>query len=160
MLLLLCRHAAAAERDETLYPDDTLRPLIPRGRKSQARISRRLARRGRVPEVVFSSPWKRAWQTAGILARESGAGQKRRVALPALAGEPDVAAVGQAVGQRGADAVVALVGHEPWISELASLLLTGSATRLAVPFPKSAVMGIRADAVAPAAGSLEFFFDR
>ena len=33
MLLLLIRHAAAAERDSTLWPDDSQRPLTDKGRK-------------------------------------------------------------------------------------------------------------------------------
>ena len=157
MLLLLVRHALAAERDDARWPDDTLRPLVPRGRKIQARVSARLAKVGLVPAVVFASPWKRAWQTAGILARETGTGKRRRVACPPLAADPSLAALAEVIGPRGEDEVVGLVGHEPWMSELASLLLTGSPTRLATGFSKSAVMGIRAGALAPAAGQLAFY---
>lgn len=160
MLILICRHAEAAEQDQARYPDDTIRPLVAKGRKEQARIARRLARRGLVPSVIFSSPWKRAWQTAGVLAREIGIGKKRRVACPPLAMEPDLTALAEVVGPRGDDEIIALVGHEPWMGELASLLLTGSVTRLAIDFPKSGVMAIAASAITPAAGRLVFFLDR
>lgn len=132
------------------------RSLVPKRKKTQARISRRLARLGYVPSVVFSSPWKRAWQPAGILARETGTDKKRRVACP-LAQDTNLAAIAEAVGPRTADEVVALVGHEPWMSELASVLLTGSASRLAGRFDKSGVMGIEAPTIAAAAGRLVFF---
>ena len=157
MLILLVRHAAAAERDEARFPLDSERPLVAKGKKTQERISRRLARLGYVPSVVFSSPWKRAWQSAGILARETGIGKKRRVACPALAADTNLAAIAEAVGPRTPEDVVALVGHEPWMSELASILLTGSASRLAIQFDKSGVMGIEAPAIGPAAGRLVFF---
>lgn len=157
MLILLVRHALAADRDDVRYPLDADRPLVAKGKKTQTRVSRRLARLGYVPSVVFSSPWKRAWQTAGILARETGTGKKQRVACPPLAQATNLAAIAEAVGPRTADEVVALVGHEPWMSELASVLLTGSASRLAVRFEKSGIMGIEAPTISAAAGRLVFF---
>ncbi len=157
MLILLVRHALAAERDDVRFPLDSERPLVPKGKKAQERISRRLTQLGYVPTVIFSSPWKRAWQTAGILARETGIGKKRRVACPALAADTNLAAIAEAVGPRTPEEIVALVGHEPWLSELASVLLTGSASRLAVRFEKSAVMGIEAPTIGAAAGRLVFF---
>jgi phosphohistidine phosphatase len=157
MLLLLVRHALAAERDESRFPDDSLRPLLPKGRRIQARMSRRLEKLGWAPATIFSSPWKRAWQTAGILAEETGVTKKRRVTCPPLAQDPALDALAEAIGPRLDDERVALVGHEPWMSELASLLLAGSPTRLAIDFPKSGVMGIEAPVVAAAAGRLTFY---
>lgn len=158
MLILLVRHALAGKADPEVFPDDSLRPLVALGKRTQARVSRRLERRGLVPRTILSSPWRRAWQTAGILAEETGVGKKKRIACPALADDPDVAALAKAVGRRDTDEVVALVGHEPWMSELASLLLTGDPRRLAVAFPKSGVMGIDLPEFAAGAGELRFFF--
>ena len=62
MLVLLIRHAIAAEQDPEKYPDDAQRPLLPKGRRIQGRVSRRLLKEGLTPDRVFSSPWKRAWQ--------------------------------------------------------------------------------------------------
>lgn len=157
MLLLLVRHALAADRDEALFPDDAERPLVPKGRRTQARMARRLRKRGLAPTAIFSSPWKRAWQSAGILAREAGLPKTARLPCPPLAADPDLEALSAAIGPRGEEAIVALVGHEPWIGELASLLLTGSPTRLAIAFAKSGVLGVRTPAIAPAGGVLEFF---
>ena len=52
---------------------------------------------------------------------------------------------------------MALVGHEPWLSGLASLLLTGEPHRVSIDFPKSGVIGIEADAIDAGAGMLRFF---
>ena len=158
MLLLLIRHAIAAEQDAEKHPDDTLRPLLPKGRRIQERMSRRLAKQGMAPERVFSSPWKRAWQTARIVVEESGLSKQDRVACQALAEPPTLKALAEEIGEIGGDARIALVGHEPWMSQLAGLLLVGQPAGLNVDFPKSGIMGIDADRLDPGAGVLRFFW--
>ena len=159
MLILLVRHAQAGEQDPTKYPDDTERPLTKAGKQAHAEVSARLAKRGVVPEAILSSPWRRAWQTAEIMAEEFS-GKKNKIqpkAASALAAAPDLDALAAEIAGIGEINTVALVGHEPWLSELASLLLTGEANRLPIDFPKSGVMGIEADLVENGAGTLRFF---
>jgi phosphohistidine phosphatase SixA len=50
-----------------------------------------------------------------------------------------------------------MVGHSPWIEELASILLGGSSTGIRIDFPKSGVMGIQLDRLEPGAGELRWF---
>jgi phosphohistidine phosphatase len=159
MLLLLIRHAQAAEQDEARYPDDTLRPLVPKGKKIQRRMSKELRRRELVPSRVYSSPWKRAWQTARIVVEETGLPKSARLLCEALAGPPDLAAIAAELGEIGADETIALVGHEPWMSELGILLLSGRPAGLSIDFPKSAVLGIETAALSTesGAGTLRFF---
>lgn len=157
MLLLLIRHAQAAEQNDAEYPDDTLRPLVPKGRKAQRRISKELAKRGLIPARIFSSPWKRAWQTARVTLEELGLPKSARIACTALAAPPDLEAFEAELGAIGADETIALVGHEPWMGTLASLLLAGHESRLSIDFPKSGVMGIAAEAFQPGGGTLRFF---
>ena len=157
MLLLLIRHAQAAEQSDTLYPDDTVRPLVPKGRKVQRRMSRELRKRKLVPSRVFSSPWKRAWQTARVVVAETGLPKRARLACQALAGPPDLAALAGEIGEVGPDEIVALVGHEPWMSELAALLLTGDRASPRIDFAKSAVMAIELDGWNAGSGTLRCF---
>jgi phosphohistidine phosphatase len=159
MLLLLIRHAQAAAQDENAYPDDSVRPLVPKGRKAQRRISRELRKRKLIPTRVYSSPWKRAWQTARILIDETGLPKSARFRCDALAGPPDLAAIAVEVGEVGSDEIIALVGHEPWMSSLASLLLTGDPAGLEVDFAKSGVLGIETAGIAAehGRGSLRFY---
>ena len=157
MLVLLLRHAEAASRDADRYPDDSLRPLVRRGEKIQRAMSKDLRKRKLIPSRVFSSPWKRAWQTARILVEETRLPKKARVSCPPLAGPPDLAALTAALGPLAPEAVIALVGHDPWIGELAALLLTGKPEGLRCDFAKSGVMGIGLDALTPSAGTLRFF---
>jgi phosphohistidine phosphatase len=154
MLLLLVRHADAGERDPARWPDDTLRPITEKGRKIQGKVVNALRDAAVAPEVVLTSPWLRAAQTAELLTQ--GLGIAAPVPAAALAADPDLGALDAAVGPRKSQAVVALVGHAPWIEELAALLLTGSADGLAIDFPKSAVLGVEVDRVEAKGAALRF----
>lgn len=157
MLVLLVRHAQAAGQDAEKYPDDSLRPLVPKGRSAQRQMSRLLRKQGIVPGRVFSSPWKRAWQTARILMRELGIAKEQRFRSDSLAMPPDVAALAAEIGEIGADETIALVGHEPWMSSLAAKLLAGGMSDLRIDFAKGGVMGIEMDRLEEAGGTLRFF---
>jgi phosphohistidine phosphatase len=158
MLVLLIRHAIAADQDGEKYPDDTLRPLVPKGRRIHERVSRRLVKQGVRPDRVFSSPWKRAWQTARIVVDAAGLSKKARMPCQTLAEPPNLASLATELGEVGVDERLALVGHEPWMSQLASLLLTGQAAGLSVDFPKSGIMGIETERLEPGTGMLQFFW--
>ncbi len=156
MLLLLIRHANAGDRDPERWPDDRDRPLTDKGRKTQRDVSRFLRKREFVPTLVLTSPWARAAETAEILVREL---QLPNPPVPsdALAGNPDLARFAEDLGAPGPDAIVALVGHSPWIEELASLLLTGTAAGVRMDYPKSGVMGIDVEKLEAGTGELRFF---
>jgi phosphohistidine phosphatase len=156
MLLLLNRHAPAGVRDPSQWPDDRERPLTDKGRNVQRDVSRVLRKLDLAPALVLTSPWLRAAQTADILVEVA------RVAQPAvpcepLAADPDLIRLTDYVGGQPPEAIVAMVGHSPWIEELGSILLGGSTTSIRMDFPKSGVMGIELDALAPGAGELRFF---
>ena len=157
MLLLLVRHAHAGDRDPSKWPDDTQRPITDKGRKTQARVVKTLGDMGLVPELVLTSPWLRAAQTAELI-QEGLSLATPPVPCLALAADPELGALDKALGPpRGEKGVVALVGHSPWIEELVGLLLTGAAHGLAVDFPKSGVLAIEAERIGPRAGTLRFF---
>jgi phosphohistidine phosphatase len=155
MLLLLIRHADAGNRDPDRWPDDRERPLSDKGQKTQRKVSRALAKLDLVPTVVLTSPWTRAAQTADILVKELGLSTP---AIPseALTREPELDRLADDVGDPGPNAIVALVGHSPWMEELAALLLASSPAGLRIDFPKSGVMGIDLEKPAPGAGELRF----
>ena len=156
MLLLLNRHANAGERDPAQWPDDRDRPLTDKGRKVQADVSRWLRKRDLAPTLVLTSPWTRAEQTAAILVEGARVGRPPVPCEP-LADNPDLVRLQEHIGDQTGDAVVALVGHSPWMEELAAILLGGSAADLRIDFPKSGVMGIELERLEPGAGELRFF---
>jgi phosphohistidine phosphatase len=119
MQLFLIRHAIAVPAVEG--EPDAARPLTDEGRKRFARAVRGLDRLGIRFDRVLHSPWTRAVQTTELLDRIlDGESQVE----PALAREPDAELAARlACGER-----VAAVGHEPWMSELLALLVTGNKT--------------------------------
>ena len=159
MELHLIRHAAAAERGPD-YPDDSQRPLIAKGERQARELAEGLAQQRLLLDMLLSSPWLRAWQTAAALAPLSRGGA---LALPELAqGDParTTAALVDALAVAGAGdgACIAAVGHEPWLSQLAAHLTGADAIAGAFVFRKAAVMtlagelragGMRIEALVP-----------
>jgi phosphohistidine phosphatase len=137
MDLYLVRHGVAFDPDETRWPDDRDRPLTPDGEKRFRRAARGLAALGATVDVVLSSPLRRAWRTAELLA--AGADWPAPVECEALAGGRQPAEVLQALQAYVGSAGVALVGHEPTMHELVSYLLTGDMDHARVEFRKGSV---------------------
>jgi phosphohistidine phosphatase len=134
MEIFLIRHAIAVERTTTM--DDAERPLSPRGlRRFTLQVSG-LQCLGFGVDHVFHSPWLRALQTAELLA-PINAGLIEATDL--LADDPggDLLAL---TSRFPRSASIAFIGHAPWMSELLSLLVTGT-TRHAdnMPFKKGGV---------------------
>jgi phosphohistidine phosphatase len=124
MKLYLVRHAIA--EDSADYGDDSLRPLTEKGREKMKRIAASLKDLGAAPDLIVSSPYVRASQTAAILAKELK--YKEELAYSDFlvpTGEPDVM-IGEINEKYTVDELM-LVGHEPSLSALASVLLAGNA---------------------------------
>ncbi|MFZ4736114.1 MAG: SixA phosphatase family protein [Bradymonadia bacterium] len=119
MDLYLIRHAAAVERTEWPGPDES-RPLTEEGRERFVRAVSGLARLGVTFDLVLHSPWLRAAQTAELLAPLTRGG---RVLTPDLAESPDTHVVESLLMSAAARGSVAWVGHEPWMSALAAMLI-------------------------------------
>jgi phosphohistidine phosphatase len=120
MQLLLIRHAIAVPRGTPDIPDDE-RPLTKRGRRRFRSAARGLARLVARPDFLLSSPLPRARETADIAAREWG----KRVEVteePALAGGT-VEQISKVLERFPGDSTVAIVGHEPDLSELLARIL-------------------------------------
>jgi phosphohistidine phosphatase len=122
MRLLIVRHAIAVDPG-TAGIKDADRPLTPRGIERFESAAAGLARVLPRPDALLTSPWKRARQTAEILA--SAYGQLKPVDTPALAaaGFEPLARVLDAYPK---DATVVVVGHEPWLSALLARLIGSS----------------------------------
>jgi phosphohistidine phosphatase len=155
MLLLLNRHADAGQRDPAQWPDDRDRPLTDKGRKVQGEVSRWLRKRDLTPTLVLTSPWTRAAQTAAILVEVARVAQPPVPCEP-LADDPDLIRLQEHVGEQPGQAIVAMVGHSPWMEELGAILLGGSSSSVRIDFPKSGVLGMELDRLEPGAGAIRF----
>ena len=151
MDLYLVRHAIAEPRDHARWPDDSKRPLSPEGAELFRLAARGLQRIGVEVEAVLASSYTRAWRTAEILTEE--AGWPSPAAAPEL--EPTRSATADLeVASSRSESLLALVGHEPDLSELTSLALTGDPHAVATQFKKGGVVCLRFRG-APAAGRAE-----
>lgn len=126
MKLLLLRHAIAADRAAFAASgkEDRQRPLTEDGRKKIRKIAEALA--GLLPELalIATSPYVRARDSAEILAR---AYPERPVLseLGELAPAGSAAALLKFLQAQKSLPIVACVGHEPDLSQLAGWLLAG-----------------------------------
>jgi phosphohistidine phosphatase len=124
MELYILRHAIAVERGTAGFEDDSLRPLTDKGAKKMVRIAQGMLALEFSLDAIYSSPYVRARQTAEIVADVFDA-RDRLVLTPHLAvgGKPgDLLKLVNGAG----GASVMLVGHEPYLSTLISMLIAGT----------------------------------
>jgi phosphohistidine phosphatase len=150
MDVYLIRHAIAAQRDPELWPGDRDRPLTPKGEQRFRKAARGLKTVVPRIDLVFSSPLERAWRTAVILSEE--AGWPEPAAWSQLEPDRSPKQVALALTPHTQVAAVALVGHEPGLSELASYLLAGSGCTVDLEMKKGGAAMLTVDG-APQAGT-------
>ena len=145
--IYLIRHGIAEDASEGT-PDDS-RALTAKGRRRFRRASRAFARRGEPLAHLFTSPLVRAVQTAEILARSLS--RDEVLVLEELRSGAPAAKVIDALAARAKDGdSVALVGHDPQMSNLvAALAQLGPDDAARVQFRKGAVVRIDVDALPP-----------
>jgi phosphohistidine phosphatase len=122
--LLIVRHGPAGKREEWEADgrDDRRRPLTAKGKKEVRRAAAGLVQLMPAMDVLATSPWTRALETAEIVATEYGlqieeleqltSDHKPEDLVPWLEKQQDKDCVG-------------LVGHEPHLGLLVGYLLTG-----------------------------------
>ncbi len=136
MRLYLVRHGIAEEHNAA---GDAQRALTPKGRVRMTEQAKGLRDIKVHPEIILSSPMRRALETAAIIAE--GLGGVRMEQLPELGqGSAGPAEILSALRNYEQLREVALVGHQPGLGELASFMLTGSTTECQIEFKKGAVV--------------------
>ena len=125
MKLYILRHGEAVERSDADYKDDAKRPLTPKGIQRTKSLAHALRQLGITFDVILASPLVRARETAEIM--ERGLRLHGRLELTDhLAPDGELRKlVAQINGIRPAPKSVLLVGHEPHLSGIISLLCTG-----------------------------------
>lgn len=137
MKLLLLRHGIAVEPGTPGYEDDDTRPLTAEGRRKTELVARALARLELVPDVILTSPLVRARQTAEIVAAELGRARHLHNCHALAPGGKPVSLLALVKKSHARAGSTMLVGHQPDLGELASLLLTGNPLGAALEFKKA-----------------------
>jgi phosphohistidine phosphatase len=151
--LYLVRHAFAAERGDE-YPDDAKRPLTSQGMARFRKAARGLVEIGAEVDLILSSPFVRARQTADILS-EQLRGHPPVVETNALVPGAAHADLVAELANHAKRSALALVGHEPGIGTTAARLVGAKG---AFEFKKGAVCRIDVSSLPPAGpGRLVWF---
>ncbi|MFT3891093.1 MAG: phosphohistidine phosphatase SixA [Anaerolineales bacterium] len=125
MNLYIVRHAIAVERGTPGYEDDSQRPLTDSGIKKMKKIVKGLRQLDVDFDVILTSPYVRARDTAKILAK--GFDRKDKVAFTDNLIPPgDFEKLIQEIQASYNVDNLALVGHEPMLSQFISWLTTGN----------------------------------
>src|SRR5262245_8218694 len=125
MNLYLLRHGVAADLDTHGLATDSERPLTPKGERKLWKIAEGMREFELSFDVIPSSPYRRARQTAQIIAEAFRASKKiefSETLTPAGSTKKLVELLNH-LAPAGEE--VLLVGHEPHLSEFISLLVSG-----------------------------------
>ncbi len=123
--LLIVRHAIAQDRDEALKQrlPDAERPLTGKGKKRMRRVAAGLRHAAGPLGLILSSPLRRAQQTAAILQDEYP--DTPLTLSDTLSPGQSVNTLATKLAETGNPRTLAVIGHEPDLSQLIATLLCG-----------------------------------
>jgi len=160
--LVVVRHAPAEDRATFARGgrNDAERPLTARGREKMIANARGLHAVVPSLDVLATSPYARANETAEIIAREYDSMHVERVSVLAPGGRRDDFLEWLRTNGRSV-ATIAIIGHEPDLGELTAWLVTGEPTPfcsfkkggaalIAVPTPATPGRGVLHWVLSPA----------
>ena len=125
MNLYILRHGIAVEPGTPGFENDSDRPLVPKGERRLRKAAAAMRKMEVSFDLILSSPFVRAKQTAEIVA--DGLKLKKRLQFSdaLVSGGSAKALIRQLSELEPAPESVLLVGHEPDLSRLISLLVAG-----------------------------------
>ncbi len=153
--MYLMRHGIAAE--PTRGTSDADRALTEEGVRKTTRVAAGLKALGVELDAILTSPFRRAEETARLVADVLNPTLPVELYPPLASGAVPLDVLkGLKLARRVTR--VMLVGHQPDLGELASYLMTGSAGLAALPFRKAAVASFSVASLPPRhAGLLDWF---
>jgi len=139
MNLYLIRHAIAVEE----YEDDSQRPLTDKGRKKMRSVAKGLRALGVEFDLLLSSPYVRAAETAEILADVLKVKKEVQFSENLVpSGNPE--ALIAELNEKHDAGSIALVGHEPFLSSLIGMLVAEN-PNVDITLKKGGVCSLSAD---------------
>ncbi len=125
MKLYILRHAIATERGLTDSGPDSERPLTEKGAKKMRRIAKAMKNMEISFDVILSSPFRRAKETAEIVAKEFHYENLLKFSSHLKVGGDPAALISEINTRYKKFDSILLVGHEPSLSGLISMLVSG-----------------------------------
>lgn len=127
MELYLLRHAIAVERGAPGCKHDSERPLTEKGEQKMRAAAEGMLAQGMSFDVILTSPYARAKRTAEIVAEIFLMEKKLQVTANLAANADPGELIAELSESHSSVESLLLVGHEPFLSDLASVLLVGHA---------------------------------
>lgn len=154
MHIYLLRHGIAEDAGPGVADHD--RALTDEGWRRLRRAAATWRRLATTPDVLLTSPLRRARQTAEVLAEAVRFAGETRVDDALVPNAPASLAMNLLEAESlSGTAAVAIVGHEPHLGYLLGALLTGHA-RQPIPLKKGMLVGIETESPASLVGNLRF----
>jgi phosphohistidine phosphatase len=148
MDIFLLRHGVAVERGTPGYNHDADRPLTDEGERKLRDIVQAMRRLGLEFDLILSSPYTRARQTAEIAADGLKLRKKLEFSETLIPEGGTEELIELLKRRRPKPDSVLLVGHEPYLSELISLLVAGE-RGFPVVMKKGGLAKLEVDSLAP-----------
>jgi phosphohistidine phosphatase len=152
MDLYIMRHGIAEDRSHSGADRD--RVLTEEGIEKTKTSAEALKKLGVTFDLILSSPYKRAYQTAQIVAQTLGCNHLKEFVPLSSGGNPDRVFQGLSTVDEKIASLL-LVGHEPDLSQLISLFLMGN-TDLSITMKKGGFCKLHCLSPAPGQARLEW----
>jgi phosphohistidine phosphatase len=137
MIIYIVRHASAGEQLSNPKKDEK-RPLDADGIEQCGLVGRALAALNVQPDLIISSPLKRATQTASLIGNEIGYEGKLQLET-ALRPETSFTDFRRLLDKYSRHEAIMVVGHNPSITEFLARIIAKSGCEALVDFKKGAV---------------------
>lgn len=146
MNLYLLRHGIAVDPSAPDFAKDAERPLTPKGKRRLLQIAKAMGVLKIAPDVIFSSPYVRAKQTAEIVAKSLKRRKKLKFTDELTPGGNPKSLIQQLNELHPKPKNILLVGHEPYLSKLIALLTAGN-TGMAIDLKKGGLCKLETDSL-------------
>lgn len=143
MIIYFVRHASAGEHLSNPKKDEK-RPLDSDGIQQCGAVGRALAALNVQPDVIISSPLKRATQTASLLGNEIGYEAKLQLE-PALRPEAAFPEFRRMLEKYSRHEAIMVVGHNPSLTDFLAKIIAKAGCEAQVEFKKGAVARVESD---------------
>ncbi len=126
MRVILLRHGIAHDRADPACPADPERELTVEGQKKTRKVARGLREIGCAPTRILTSPYRRARETADLVAEAFGLDASKVTLTESLLPEAAPHALFQQLyAFHNADEEVLCAGHAPNLDKVIAVALTG-----------------------------------
>ena len=152
MRIYVVRHGIAIDRDDPKCPPEAERYLTPEGITKTKQVARGVAELGATADLLLSSPYVRAMQTAEIFAGALGYAKQKIRRTDLLLPGADAGLLFRELAKDKDSAEVFLFGHGPQVDDMVALAL--GAKNPCTALKKAGVALLELKRVSPPSGEL------